>query len=83
MKLTRELLDAYKAEAAYCRSATIRYDEFAELLELATRTKAFDTLGLNRLRDRCEQDQVMLDGSELRFLLMLASQAIRASALSN
>ena len=80
MELTTEWLDEHSKQAAHCGSATIPYDDFFELLDLATRTKAFDTLGLDRLREMCEQDQVMLNGDELRLLLMLASQAKRRSA---
>jgi len=80
MELTTEWLDEHSKQAAHCGSATIPYDDFFELLDLATRTKAFDTLGLDRLREMCEQDQVILNGDELRLLLMLASQAKRRSA---
>ena len=80
MELTTEWLDEHGKQAAYCGSTTIPYDDFFELLDLATRTKAFDTLGLDRLREMCEQDQVILDGEELRLLIMLASQAKRRSA---
>jgi hypothetical protein len=77
MQLTTELLDAYRNEAAYCGQAKIRYDEYHELLELAKRTKAFDTLGLSRLHEMRGQDAVILDGHELRLLVMLAGQAKR------
>jgi hypothetical protein len=79
MELTTEWLDEHRKQAARCRSAIIPYDDFVELLDLATRTKAFDTLGLDRLREMGELDQVILDGEELRLLIMLASQAKRRS----
>ena len=79
MELSTEWLDEHRKQAAYCSSATIPYDDFFELLDLATRTKAFETLGLDRLREMCEQDQVILDGKEIRLLIMLASQAKRRS----
>jgi len=79
MELTTEWLDEHRKQAAYCGSATIPCDDFFELLDLATRTKAFETLGLDRLREMCELDQVILDGKEIRLLIMLASQAKRPS----
>jgi hypothetical protein len=79
MELSTEWLDEHRKQAAHCVSATIPCDDFLELLDLATRTKAFDTLGLDRLREMCELDQVILDGEELRLLIMLASQAKRRS----
>ena len=79
MELTTEWLDEHRKQAAHCGSATIPCDDFVELLDLATRTKAFETLGLDRLREMCEQDQVILDGKEIRLLIMLASQAKRRS----
>ena len=81
MELTTEWLDEHRKQAAYCGSATIPYDDFVELLDLATHTKAFETLGLDRLREICEQDQVILDGKEIRLLIMLASQAKRRSTI--
>jgi len=83
MELTTEWLDEHRKQAAHCRSATIPCDDFFELLDLATRTKAFDTLGLDRLREMCELDQIILDWEELRLLIMLASQAKRRSATSS
>ena len=80
MELTTEWLDEHRKQAAHCVSATIPCDDFLELLDLATRTKAFETLGLDRLREMCEQDQVILDGKEIRLLIMLASQAKRRNA---
>ena len=80
MELTTEWLDEHRKQAAHCRSATIPCDDFFELLDLATRTKAFDTLGLDRLREMCELDQIILDWEELRLLIMLASQAKRRNA---
>ena len=80
MELTTEWLDEHRKQAAHCRSATIPCDDFFELLDLATRTKAFDILGLDRLREMCKQDQVILDGEELRLLIMLACQAKRRTA---
>ena len=83
MELTTEWLEEHRKQAAHCRSATIPCDDFFELLDLATRTKAFDTLGLDRLREMCELDQIILDWEELRLLIMLASQAKRRSATSS
>jgi hypothetical protein len=83
MELTTEWLDEHRKQAAYCGSATIPCDDFFELLDLATRTKAFETLGLDRLREMCELDQIILDWEELRLLIMLASQAKRRSATSS
>ena len=83
MELTTEWLDEHRKQAAHCRSATIPCDDFFELLNLATRTKAFETLGLDRLREMCELDQIILDWEELRLLIMLASQAKRRSATSS
>ena len=83
MELTTEWLDEHRKQAAHCVSATIPCDDFLELLDLATRTKAFETLGLDRLHEMCEQDQVILDGKEIRLLIMLASQAKRRSATSS
>ena len=80
MELTTEWLDEHRKQAAHCRSATIPCDDFFELLDLATRTKAFETLGLDRLREMCGLDQIILDGEELRLLIMLASQAKRRNA---
>ena len=80
MELTTEWLDEHRKQAAYCGSATIPYDDFVELLDLATRTKAFETLGLDRLREMCGLDRIILDGEELRLLIMLASQAKRRNA---
>ena len=77
MQLTTKLLDEYRNEAAYCGQAKIRCDEFLELLGLAKRTKAFDTLGLSHLHEMRGQDHVILDGEELRLLVMLAGQARR------
>ena len=79
MELTTEWLDEHRKQAAHCGSATIRCDDFFELLDLATRTKAFETLGLDRLREMCGLDQIIPDGAELRLLIMLASQAKRRS----
>ena len=79
MELTTEWLDEHRKQAAYCGSATIPCDDFFELLDLATRTKAFETLGLDRLREMCGLDQIILDWEELRLLIMLASQAKRRS----
>ena len=83
MELTTEWLEEHRKQAAHCRSATIPCDDFFELLNLATRTKAFETLGLDRLREMCELDQIILDWEELRLLIMLASQAKRRSATSS
>ena len=83
MELTTEWLDEHRKQGPHCGSATIPCDDFVELLDLATRTKAFETLGLDRLREMCEQDQVILDGKEIRLLIMLASQAKRRSATSS
>ena len=83
MELTTEWLEEHRKQAAHCRSATIPCDDFFELLDLATRTKAFETLGLDRLREMCELDQIILDWEELRLLIMLASQAKRRSATSS
>jgi len=80
MELTTEWLEEHRKQAAHCRSATIPCDDFFELLNLATRTKAFETLGLDRLREMCELDQIILDWEELRLLIMLASQAKRRNA---
>ena len=79
MELTTEWLDEHRKQAPNCGSATIPCDDFVELLDLATRTKAFETLGLDRLREMCELDQIILDWEELRLLIMLASQAKRQS----
>ena len=83
MELTTEWLDEHRKQAPHCGSATIPWDDFIELLDLATRTKAFETLGLDRLREMCELDQIILDWEELRLLIMLASQAKRRSATSS
>ena len=80
MELTTEWLDEHRKQAAHCGGATIPCDDFVELLDLATRTKAFETLGLDRLREMCELDQIILDWEELRLLIMLASQAKRRNA---
>ena len=82
MELTTEWLDEHRKQAAHCGGATIPCDDFVELLDLATRTKAFETLGLDRLREMCEQDQVILDGEELRLLIMLASQATKRDTIA-
>ena len=83
MELTTEWLDEHRKQAPNCGSATIPCDDFVELLDLATGTKAFETLGLDRLREMCELDQIILDWEELRLLIMLASQAKRRSATSS
>ena len=80
MELTTEWLDEHRKQAPNCGSATIPCDDFVELLDLATGTKAFETLGLDRLREMCELDQIILDWEELRLLIMLASQAKRRNA---
>ena len=77
MELTDEWLDEHCERAARCGSASIPCDEFLDILDLAARTKAFEALGLDRLQEMCDRDEIHLGGDELRLLLMLASQAKR------
>ena len=71
----------FKHEAACCGKAKIRCDEFLELLELAKRTRAFDTLRLSHLHERCAQDHVISDGERLRLWIMLVMLRTRLQIL--
>ena len=77
MDLTNEWLSEHSERAARCGSTSIPCDDFVDILDLAARTKAFDALGLDRLKEMCDRDEIQLGGDELRLLLMLASQAKR------
>ena len=75
VEITCEFLQKRMERAAYCTSATIPGEEFREILNLATRRKAFAVLGLNHLLQMRDQHEVKLLGHELRSLLMLATKA--------
>ena len=77
MELSDEWLNEHSQRAARCGSALIPCDDFLDILDLAARTKAFGALGLDRLQEMCDRDEIQLGGDELRLLLMLASQAKR------
>ena len=77
LDITDEWLALRTARAAYCADATIPGDEFRAIYDLATRSKLFDLFGTEHLREVYHQDEVNLDGDDLRILLMLASQAKR------
>ena len=77
LDITEEWLAERTARAAYCANATIPGDQFRAIYDLATRSKAFDLSGLEQLREIYHQDEVDLDGNDLRILLMLASRAKR------
>ena len=79
MELTDEWLDEHSEPAARCGSASIPCDDFLDILDLAARTKAFEALGLDRLQEMCDREEIQLDGNELRLLLMLASQSEAAN----
>ena len=79
MELTDEWLHEHSKRATHCGSASIPCDDFLDIIDLAARTKAFSALGLERLREVCDRDEIHLTGNELRLLLMLASQAKRRS----
>ena len=75
--ITDEWLVGLTARAAYCENATIPGNQFRAIYDLATRSKAFDLSGLDNLLEIYHQDEIDLDGNDLRILLMLASQAKR------
>ncbi len=77
MELTDEWLDEHSERAARCGSASIPCDDLLDILDLAARTKAFEALGLDRLQELCDREEIQLGGDELRLLLMLAGQAKR------
>ena len=77
LDITDEWLAVRTARAAYCADATIPGDQFRAIYDLATRSKLFDLFGTEHLREVYHQDEVNLDGNDLRILLMLASQAKR------
>ena len=77
MELTDEWLDEHSERAARCGSASIPCDDFLDILDLAARTKAFEALGLDRLQEICDREEIQLGGDELRLLLMLTGQAKR------
>ena len=77
MELTDEWLDEHSERAARCGSASIPCDDLLDILDLAAPIKAFDALGLDRLKEMCDRDEIQLNGDELRLILMLASQAKR------
>ena len=77
MELSDKWLEEHSERATRCGSASIPCDDFLDILDLAARTKAFDALGLDRLKEMCDRDEIQLGGDELRLLLMLTSQAKR------
>jgi len=77
LDITDEWLDVRTARAANCADATLPGDQFRAIYDLATRSKLFDLSGLEHLLEIYYQDEVDLDGNDLRILLMLASQAKR------
>jgi len=77
VELTNEWLDEHRKIAARCGSVSIPCDDFLDILDLAARTKAFEALGLDRLQEICDREEIQLGGEELRLLLMLASQTKR------
>ena len=77
MELSDEWLNEHSQRAARCGSASISCDDFLDILDLAARTKAFRALGLDRLQEMCDRDEIQLGGDELRLLLKLSSQAKR------
>ena len=77
LDISNEWLAVCTARAAYCDDATMPGDEFRAIYDLATRSKLFDLFGTEHLREGYHQDEVNLDGNDLRILLMLASQAKR------
>jgi hypothetical protein len=78
LEITEEWLDQHLARAAYCVNATVPGEHFDAIFHLAIRPKAFIISGLDRLRKKCGQDEVEIDGNDFQILLMLASQAKRA-----
>ena len=77
LDITDEWLAVCTARAAYCEDATVPGDQFRAIYDLATRSKEFDLSGLEHLLEIYHQENVDLDGNDLRILLMLASQAKR------
>ena len=77
LDISNEWLAVCTARAAYCDDATMPGDEFRAIYDLATRSKLFDLSGLEHLLEIYHQNEVHLDGNDLRILLMLASQAKR------
>ena len=77
LEISEEWLDQHVARAAYCANATVAGQHFDAIFHLAIRSKAFAISGLDRLREKCGQQEVEINGNDLRILLMLASQAKR------
>jgi len=51
--------------------------EFRAVLDLAMRDEAFSSSGLDHLLEIADQDEVKLNGNELRVLLILARRSKR------
>src|SRR4051812_42495621 len=72
-----EWIEERLALAAYCAEMTIQGHHFRAIMDLAMRSKGFDVAGLAPLCEMYDHDKATLSGTQLRMLLMLASQAKR------
>ena len=77
LNVTIKWIDECITRAARFASTRIAGQEFRAVLDLAMRDEAFSSSGLDHLLEIADQDEVQLDGNELRILLILARRSKR------
>jgi len=77
LNVTIKWIDECITRAARFASAKIAGPEFRAVLDLAMRDEAFSSSGLDHLLEIVDQDEVKLDGNEMRVLLILARRSKR------
>ncbi len=77
LNVTIKWIDESITRAARFASTKIAGREFRAVLDLAMRDEAFSSSGLDHLLEIADQDEVKLDGNEMRVLLILARRSKR------
>ena len=78
IELTVESLRLAINRAARCERVSLPADDFRAIHDFATRLDVYDNMNLGHLDSEVKSKLVQLTGRELRILLMLAFEAIRA-----
>ena len=76
--ITFEQLETQQQRAAYCATVTLSRTELAPLLHLAMRASNANNETITRLLRAVTDDQVKIDGDDIRMIVELALQAKRA-----
>ena len=79
IELTVEALRSEIDRAVRCESVTVPAEDFRAIHDMAIRVKAYDNMKLGHLEALVTNNEIRLTGRELRILLMLAFEAVRAN----